>query len=176
MRGARFDFREPPRSRWVRDWTRSADCQTTTGHVAANCDAADPDERRAPGLRSLAESAAVRLLLELIELSRRGPEPLVHQRLRRHAVEVFNVLGCPRRLLRRRGTQGGQPGGSGLGSEVFALGQHRPGHARVLRCNGHHRLPVAAPLGQSHRPAAQTVSLARRGCQHRSRAHDQQRA
>ena len=42
-----------------------------------------------------------------------------------------------------------------------SLGEHRPGQARVLGRNRLHRLPVAAPLLQGHRPSAQAVVLAK---------------
>ena len=37
---------------------------------------------------------------------------------------------------------------SGWQLERLTLGEHRPGHARILCANGHHRLPVASSLGQ----------------------------
>ena len=56
-----------------RSENKSADCKTTTGHVAA-FDAADPDGRRAPRLHSRGETTHW-CLLQLFELSRRGSNP-----------------------------------------------------------------------------------------------------
>ena len=44
--------------------------------------------------------------------------------------------------------------GSRHGFEFLTFSEHRPGHAGILGCDG---LPVAAPLGQRHRPAAESV-------------------
>src|SRR4051794_15571143 len=65
---------------------------------------------------------------------------------------------------------------SGRQLERLTLGEHGPGHARVLRCDGHHGLPVATPLGQLHGPSAQGIGLRCSRIEHRSRAQHEQAA
>ena len=60
--------------------------------------------------------------------------------------------------------------------ERLTFGEHRPGHARVLGRNGHHRLPITTPLLKGHRPAAQAVVLGLGRVEHGPRAHHQQAA
>ena len=70
----------------------------------------------------------------------------------------------------------GRIGSRRHGFEVFALGEHRPGHAGILGRDRDDRLPVAAPLGQRHRPAAEPVLLPGRSGQRGACPQDQQRS
>jgi len=65
---------------------------------------------------------------------------------------------------------------SGRHLEGFALGEHGPGHAGVLGCDGDYRLPVAASLLQLKRPDAEPVGLVLGRSQHGACAHHQQAA
>ncbi len=49
---------------------------------------------------------------------------------------------------------------SGRQLERVTLGEHGPGHARVLRRDGHDRLPVAPRSASRQRPTTQAVGLA----------------
>ena len=66
--------------------------------------------------------------------------------------------------------------GSRHGFEFLTFGEHRPGHAGILGCDCDDGLPVAAPLGQRHRPAAEPVLLPGRSGQRGACPQDQQRS
>ena len=140
--------------------------QTTNGHLCGVSFAADPDEGRTRGTHSLAGN---RPALELIGHAPRRSKPVVINACRHAAVESRSPEGdvvVAARLVGRSGRQ----------REVFAPAQHRPGHAGVLRRNGHHGLPVAASRLQRRGPVADGVGLALGCCQHSARAQHQQAA
>ena len=60
--------------------------------------------------------------------------------------------------------------------EILAELQHRPGQARILGGNDHHRPPIAPPLHQAPRPATEAVLLVSQAAGNGTRPHDQQAA
>ena len=107
----------------------------------------DPDERRAPGPQSLVGFYC--FPIKLIRLSRRGSNPLHINAgsasvilCRRPAARKFlsGFFFLARRFWFSRFAR--------FQFEIFAVLQHRPRQPRVLRRDGDHRAPVAAPLLQ----------------------------
>src|SRR5688572_8038630 len=104
----------------------------------------------------------------MIELSRRGSEPLAHQRIVVTRWKKVSFAPAPAAVWAGKANRS-LPASAGDRPELLAFGEHGPGHAGVLGRDGDHGLPVPPTLGQRHGPAAEPIGLARSRRQHRTR-------